>query len=732
MKKNLPVYILLILIPYIVLFPYTFQILEVGNDFELYYFTYKKYIFEILKLGHIPLWSPAEASGTSLIFNPLTQYFYIPSWFFYLLCYLLGDLTKYYFLIYTISAISIFNLGLFFYFKSLKIDINIAITTIIITCLSLKINELLRFPNAIHSFAWFSWILYGINLAALNRLQKKSFIIIFFSSLMILTAGYPYYIFYGFVIFSVYFIFLTINPIKKKIFDGEIVTNVNFFLKCFFPSCLALLVASPWLFKISQLTSITYGRNNTDITFSLSGTSNFYDHIGSWIYPPFSIAEGWFYFGAISVFIIIIIFFYNIIFKREYFSKNYPYKYFSFFLIFLIFFSYQISNPVNSLIFPFLWDNLDFIQIFRQFIRFNIVLVPFISLILAFSISEFIQLLNVKIKKNNAFNFIVYLSFLLIFITQIYLIYYSDYENNYWDTWQLKRIIFAEQSLPGLISHFVGLYKSLIYPIFFIISLLVIILVINISFLFNLIRNNTKIFLYTIIIISFTELFFLTNLQWAIPYDYYNLGYKQLNLKPNYNIKNNNALKDIKIGFITKRVSTEKSGNNTYEGNTYYRHNKKFNINHINNWGNENHVKIFKKYFDTNGIIKDQIDDLTKKNVRHFFGLDQKAERIFFTNSFEYNDVNNFILDSINDKENASFDYEIIYYDGDQLIIKLKSTRPGWVSFIDTWDHNWTVYVDDQLKKLDKLFGSYKSVKIESGVSTIKFIYKPFNLNFKK
>ena len=123
MKKNLPVYILLILIPYIVLFPYTFQILEVGNDFELYYFTYKKYIFEILKLGHIPLWSPAEASGTSLIFNPLTQYFYIPSWFFYLLCYLLGDLTKYYFLIYTISAISIFNLGLFFYFNSLKIAI---------------------------------------------------------------------------------------------------------------------------------------------------------------------------------------------------------------------------------------------------------------------------------------------------------------------------------------------------------------------------------------------------------------------------------------------------------------------------------------------------------------------------------------------------------------------------------------------------------------------------------
>ena len=30
-----------------------------------------------------------------------------------------------------------------------------------------------------------------------------------------------------------------------------------------------------------------------------------YDQVGSGIYPPFSIAEGWYYFGAIAVFIII-------------------------------------------------------------------------------------------------------------------------------------------------------------------------------------------------------------------------------------------------------------------------------------------------------------------------------------------------------------------------------------------------------------------------------------------
>ena len=35
-------------------------------------------------------------------------------------------------------------------------------------------------------------------------------------------------------------------------------------------------------------------------------------------------------------------------------------------------------------------------------------------------------------------------------------------------------------------------------------------------------------------------------------------------------------------------------------------------------------------------------------------------------------------------------------------------------------------------KKIETLFGTYKSVKIDSGFSNVKFSYKPFNLNFIK
>ena len=128
-----------------------------------------------------------------------------------------------------------------------------------------------------------------------------------------------------------------INPIKKKIFAKDFDSNLSFFLKCFIPGILSLLIVSPWLLKISQLLSITHGRSDPELSFSLNTSSNIYDQIGSWIYPPFSYAEGWYYFGSISVFIIIFVFIYNISFNRNEFLKNYTYRYLSFFYFFTVF-----------------------------------------------------------------------------------------------------------------------------------------------------------------------------------------------------------------------------------------------------------------------------------------------------------------------------------------------------------------------------------------------------------
>ena len=727
MKKKSYIYLLLIILPFLLLLPYTIQYFEVGNDFELYYFSYKKYIFELLKLGHIPFWSPIEASGTSLIFNPLAQFFYIPSWIFYLICLLIGDLTKYYFLIYTIFAISIFNLGLYFYLKTLNINYKVILVTIFITGLSLKVTELLRFPNAIHAFAWFPWIFYGINLAASSLSSKKSLVIIFISCLMLLTAGYPYYIFYAFVLFTSYFIFLLIPSVKYQILNSNI-SNKIFFIRCLTPSVLALIISSPWLLKISQLVSITYGRNSPDINFSLNLSSNIYDQIGSWIYPPISYAEGWFYFGSISVLIIITILVSTILFR----TNNIQLKYFSYFLIFLIFFSYQLSNPKDSIIFKHLWENLNFIQGFRHWVRFNLILVPIISVVLAYSINEFLRILNENEVKNKKILYILTFSIISIISAQTYFIFISNYQNLFWETWQLKRIIFASDNLPSILSLFVYSYNNFIYPIFFVISFILLISILRLSYFKKVILKNKNIYFYLILVISFSELFFLSNIQWAIPYGYYDNGYKKLSLKNNYNAKNDNAILDLELAFKSASVSTEKSGNNRFEGNTYYRNNKKFNVNHINNWGNHYHVKLFKDYFELNGEFKKNLDIRTIQNVKTFYGMNIEPKRIFYSKNLDHRNIASFLEDSKNGEIDNKFSYEIISYNGDELEIIAKSNKNGWVSFIDTWDHNWKVTVNNKPEEINKLFNAYKAVKIKPGESEIKFFYDPINFNFSK
>ena len=91
--KKFFVFLTLTLWPFIFLFPLTLNFIVMGNDFDLVYFSYKKYTAELLFEGVIPLWSPSEASGMPLIFNPFAQFFYIPGWVNFLIYFVKNQLT---------------------------------------------------------------------------------------------------------------------------------------------------------------------------------------------------------------------------------------------------------------------------------------------------------------------------------------------------------------------------------------------------------------------------------------------------------------------------------------------------------------------------------------------------------------------------------------------------------------------------------------------------------------
>ena len=94
---------------------------------------------------------------------------------------------------------------------------------------------------------------------------------------MIFTAGYPYYILYGFILFSLYFFFLFPEKIKLETFNTEkkyLQNKINFFFTCSIPVIISTLIVSPWFLKIKEIMSITTSRNLEDISFSFINDSS--------------------------------------------------------------------------------------------------------------------------------------------------------------------------------------------------------------------------------------------------------------------------------------------------------------------------------------------------------------------------------------------------------------------------------------------------------------------------
>jgi hypothetical protein len=275
--------------------------------------------------------------------------------------------------------------------KKFKIDHTTAFFSALIVACSLKITELLRFPNAAHAAAWIPWILYGINLMNQNN-KKKPFLIIFFSNLFVLTAGYPYFIVYSLFLFIPYIIFVPFAFFDYKILKLNY-KIINFYFFIFLSFVSSYLVALPWLLKVKDLMSSLVDRTENNWNFATEHSFYWKDTIGSWIFPPASSAEGWYYSGIIVTFIIFLGLL-TITFNRkkiEYLDK----KIFIYSIIFIFLITY-FSWGKHSYLFIWSWENIPLIGSLRTWPRINIIIVPFV--IVLFSLS--LKFLTDYFKKN--------------------------------------------------------------------------------------------------------------------------------------------------------------------------------------------------------------------------------------------------------------------------------------------------------------------------------------------
>ncbi|MEO6695114.1 MAG: hypothetical protein ABIO41_07910, partial [Ignavibacteria bacterium] len=291
--------------------------LTIGNDFG-YIYKCKVYLLDKLSNFNMPLWSPSEGSGIPFFSNPFTQVFY-PINALLLVFYEFNNGYSYAdHQMFTVLGLSIFGLGLLFWLRSLHIDLLPAIIAVLIVTVSSKMIEILRFPNAVHTIAWVPFILYGCTLALNNVKQIKAGLIIMISVIMMITAGYPYNSYYSFFLIVPYVLVLIYAVIRRQCFKENVFQLKRYLLTITASFTAAFIICYPYIRSVKSLMDQIGFRKGDDFEFSTFFKFTFTDTIGSLIYPPAASIEGWYYFGMVSILIVICMYLYMILNRIHY------------------------------------------------------------------------------------------------------------------------------------------------------------------------------------------------------------------------------------------------------------------------------------------------------------------------------------------------------------------------------------------------------------------------------
>lgn len=674
---------------YIPVYPFPFGI---DNDFTVLYYNYKVYLLDKLSNFNFPLWSPSEGCGYPFFSNPFTQSFYplnIPLALFYKI---FSGYSKVDHQVFTILGISIFSLGLFYWLRSLKIDQRSSAVAAIIMGLSFKITEILRFPNAIHTMAWFPWILYGITILAKDQKFLKPFLIISICFLMSLTAGYVYYVYYSLFLFIPYSIVLFFKG-GRRIFYGKKDEPDFSWIKTARILCISFLlpviIISPYLFKMFQLLSQTTDRSGHSVAFSAHSEFSFSDSIGSLIYPPSANPEGWYYFGIIGVLIIILYITHS--FSKSW-KNNFDLWLISILVLWIILIT-AISYGQNSILFRLMWKIFPGFSYLRVWARINIILVPLWALLLAKSIFFFSRLARCSFK-NMKVNYpkvisIITISFILIFFIQVSL-YYGGIFSGYW-----YKYINTTAKFPGTLRMVMDFWFMLMGLVSFL-------------FLFILFYRKGKITAFQVKLVRYAFLFVVL----ISALDTFPTGSQQwIKRKLNHRTRLDIDKCNIK-SFQTNRVYLE----------TTIRLDSVFSTGYVENW-------YFKKYIDflnDNLMTYDKIKSKVIKDpdMNLFLGC-TNGKKIYFTKTNSFLSVRDFIADSQESERRASFTFSISKYTGDELIMSIHSDANGWLSFVDNYDQDWYASINGSSMGIRLLFNTFKIIPVPKGDHTIQFRYHP-------
>ncbi len=690
------------LLPFLFLLPYITPIaghnVTLGNDFGPFYYVYKVYLLDYLSKGTFPLWSPSEAAGFPFFSNPLAQAMYPVNTLLALIYNINDGYSRLDHQVYTVAAIGWFSLGLYTWLRSLRIDKRHALIAALVMALSYKMTELLRFPNAAHEAAWYPWILLALTRLLTTRAWKAIWICsagLGISLICLFTAGYPYYIYYLPFLAGPYLLFMLVPRVRKVVFLVD-KPDWKKFLAGFTVACTAaLLICGPYLYHMAQTIALTAGRAGDDFTHATMYPFDFLDTLESLVYPVTARPEGWFYFGALPLTLIVLYLAHpqklkvqaddTVTARRSWSVK-------AALVLWLAFISY-ISYGDQSFLYLLFYKILPGFSALRGWGRLSITLLPGLALLLAYALNDLESRWG-EHKEGGLKRTCTWLPLagLAVFSLGFQMFEFSrDLTDEYWNIYFLPRTAYLIQNVANVAGYEVvpdkaGLSALFSYSFIFF-SILAVFIVAGLLWYRSSITAGRR--TWTLAILGFIS---LANLWYGGPW-LWNNGFspKETREPGNY------------AGLMPSALRTPRKNENSTLTLS-----PAFSVGSPPKW----HYAAYQDFY---------FDPKNESTARDELLGVIDGRRFFFSSAIDQTSIDAYLMDA----REHPVKPEIIEYTGDLLQMNLTTLSSGYLSFIDNLDDSWTAKVDGESVQLESLFGTFKSLKLSAGEHEIVMTYCP-------
>jgi len=645
----------------------------IGNDFLPVYYYHKPYLLYHLSRGQFPLWSPSEAIGFPFYSSPIAQALYplnLPLAVFYRLAGGFSDLD---YQRYTILGVAIFALGLFLWLRRLGFGLRPALLAVMIFSVSYKVAETMRFPNTIHTLAWFPWVLLfseEILRRPAARRMWASVVALVLCWVCILTAGYPYFIVYFAFLYGPYLLLWLWPAARRTLFDAApraIWRELGLIAGAVL---VAALICLPYLIKVYQLLEQVLNRSSaTAITldpfdFELDDT------LGSLVFPPAAQAEGWYFFSTLVVLLFAFYLLYALLVRRSSaLSGDRP----------------PLAGPLILLGWALL---ITFLSWGKDDLLAPLYGLPLLERLRAWGRVNILQ--------------VIVLAWLLAWVY------------TWLETWLARRPLTARQRwfAPGLLATLyaavlaiqLSLWRPAAYDHYW-------------RRYFAQWEGSEGRFVWAAAI-SFVILLMLLvwrgRGQWHSRYAGWGSAVLLLIAAVlEMNVSCNGAWTYNAIAEPRQRLNLDRMDLRSFDtprANCYTLSlTNSYCTRNMANWG-------FDRYYS----FRITQNEFGSDKVNRLLGM-LNGQKLYFSEQLEAATVDDFFQDA-NRFENFA---RVISYNGDRLELEVQAPRRGYLSFIDNWDPDWQAEVDGQPVEIALLFGTFKAVALEPGAHQVIFTYRP-------